>query len=127
MTPTTQVPPLSQRIPEGSCVVFDQAILATAANRFHSAGCPVMDDAYGQWLADDPSNPPSSGGPLTAPLLSRWRTDLRRADFQVEGAPESDFIPWTPDLLEYLESRYVLVYSQPGAVLYEKVDELYAR
>lgn len=117
---------LALRIEPGSCVVFDEDILAISANRFPASGrCPVIVDPFGQWLADDPAHPPPYAGPYSPALVRRWMGALRRADYLVEVAPRSDFIPWAQQLAAYLQSRFVMVYSAPGAVLYERTSELY--
>lgn len=120
-------PQLALRIPSGACVASDESTLALNAGRFPtSASCPAMVDPFAQWLADDPHHPAPSAGPYDPSLVGDWSTVLHRADFLVEVAPRSDFIPWTPGLARYVEGNYVEVYSQPGAVLYERTTRLYA-
>lgn len=119
---------LGLRIRSGACVVSDEATLALDADRFPATSdCPAMPDPFGQWMADDPAHPPPYAGPFDNSLVARWTTALHRADFLLEVAPRSDFIPWTPELVGYVNRNYVLVYSQPGAVLYERTTVLYAR
>ena len=121
-------PQLALRIPADACVAFDEATLAADAGRFPTTGrCPAMVDPFAQWLADDPAHPAPYAGPYDPSLVTQWSTALHRADFLLEVAPRSDFIPWTSELVGYFDQNYVLVYSQPGAVLYERTTALYAR
>lgn len=117
---------LALRIARGACVVADWPALPISADRLPgSLRCPVIVDPFGQWLADDPAHPPPYAGPYASALVGQWMRALRRADYLVEVAPQSDFVPWAPQLTAYLQSRFVLVYSAPGVVLYERTSALY--
>ncbi|HEY6786965.1 MAG TPA: glycosyltransferase 87 family protein [Trebonia sp.] len=115
-------PALASRVPAGACVVADEATLLLNAGRFSTArDCPLILDPFGQWIADDPSNPPPETMHNAPALVQAWQTALSTADYVVEVAPGSDFVPWTPGLWAYFDSHYVLVYDEPGAYLYEHV------
>jgi alpha-1,2-mannosyltransferase len=115
-------PALASRIPAGACVVADEASLLLNAGRFSTArDCPLILDPFGQWIADDPSSPPPETAGNAPALAQTWQTALSTADYLVEVAPGSDFVPWTPGLWAYFNSHYVLVYDEPGAYLYEHV------
>ena len=119
-------PELAQYISPGACVVFDEATLAINANRLiSSASCPPLVDPFGQWLVDEPENPPPSSGPYTDDLVRFWTQTLQQADYLIEVAPQSDFIPWTASVSAYVGAHFVLVHSQPGAYLYERKSSLY--
>jgi len=115
-------------VPSGACVVFDEAVLAIASNRFDPsrAGCPQIDDPFGSWLAVDPSHPPPSLSPPES-LVRQWRSWLGRANYFLESAPHSAFVPWTPALSRYFEHAYRLVSSTRRAFVYENKRRAPAR
>lgn len=118
-------PALAARIPAGACVVADEASLLASAGRFStSRGCPLILDPFGQWIADDPSHPPPESAHYAPVLVRTWQTALSAARYLVQVAPGSDFVPWTPGLWAYFNSRYVLIYQQPGAYLYEHMPSV---
>jgi hypothetical protein len=83
--------------------------------------CPLILDPFGQWIADDPANPPPETVGNAPALVRTWQMALSTADYLVEVAPGSDFVPWTPSLWAYFDSHYVLVYYEAGAYLYKHV------
>ncbi|HLX78553.1 MAG TPA: hypothetical protein VKR27_06675 [Acidimicrobiales bacterium] len=115
-------------VPSGACVVFDEAVLAIASNRFDPsrARCPEIDDPFGSWLAADPSHPPPSLSPPES-LVRQWRSWLARANYFLESAPRSAFVPWTPALFRYFEHAYRLVSSTRRAFVYENKRRAGAR
>ncbi len=118
-------PALAARIPAGSCVVTDEASLLVSAGRLStSRGCPLILDPFGQWIADDPSHPPPETVHYAPELVRAWQGALSAANYMVEVAPESDFVPWTHGLWAYFNSRYVLVSRQNGAYLYQHLPSV---
>lgn len=113
---------LAPTIPRGACVIFDEAILAIVADRFDSSGpCPKLVDPFGTWLAAAPQNPPPSADPPAA-LVATWERWLSQADFLVEVAPRSDFIPWTPALVTWFNQRFTLVVAAPKIYEYANIQ-----
>jgi Flp pilus assembly protein TadD len=43
---------------------------------------------------------------------------LERADYVVLSVPQSDYLPWTPDLVTWFNKNYLLVSSQPRTYVY---------
>lgn len=108
------------KVPPGACVVFDEAVLAVASNRFDATriDCPALDDPFGAWLAADPAHPPPDRSP-PASLVREWRSWLARADYFIESAPNSAFVPWTSSLSTYFARHFRLVASTRRALVYE--------
>jgi hypothetical protein len=106
-------------------VVFDEAGNLTDSNRFFSSrpGCPALVDAFGLWLTDNDGIAPPAA-PRSEAFVAKWRTWLGRADYAVLGAPQSDYLPWTNDLVSWFNSNYRLVASQPSVYVYKHVTGL---
>ena len=106
--------------PPGSCVVFDEAILAIEANRFTSdvPGCPDVVDPYGMWLADGDGRSPPTPPPYPASFVATWHSYLEAAQYLVLWIPDSDFIPFDGALLAWFDAHYRLVLSAPGSYVY---------
>ena len=111
-------PAIDSVILPGSCVIFDEGILAIEANRFSSssANCPQLVDAYGMWLANGMSPPASP--PYPASFVATWKAYFETAQYLVLSVPGSDYIPWSPALVSWFDSHYSLVLSRPGAYVY---------
>jgi tetratricopeptide (TPR) repeat protein len=116
---------LSSYIRPGACVVSDGATAVIEADRLVAARrCPATVDVYGQWLAANPAHPPPYAGPFERQLVRSWEAAMRQADYLVLVAPQTDFVPWTPQLFSYFWSHYALVYVGPGTYVFEKTTEL---
>lgn len=113
---------IASRIPVGACVVFDEAGNLIDSNRFFASapGCPDLVDAFGLWLTDNggvlPPAPPQSDA-----FVAKWRSWLEQADYAVLARPQSDYVPWTPDLTSWFNNNYRLVGSQPNAYVYQHI------
>jgi tetratricopeptide (TPR) repeat protein len=116
---------LSSYIRPGACVVSDGATAVIEADRLVAARrCPATVDVYGQWLAANPAHPPPYAGPFERQLVRSWEAAMRQADYLLLVAPQTNFVPWTPQLLSYFWSHYALVYVGPGGYVFEKTTEL---
>lgn len=115
---------IAATIPKGACVVFDEPTFAIIANRFDSfhPGCPAVVDTFASWLASDPAHPPPYSGPYPQAFVDTWRAWLGRADYLVQVAPRSDFIPWPADELAWFNANYKIVYFESGAYVYKHVN-----
>jgi Tfp pilus assembly protein PilF len=49
---------------------------------------------------------------------------MRQADYLLLAAPQTSFVPWTPQLRSYFWSHYALTYVQPGVYLFQKTTDL---
>ncbi|MEV5753285.1 hypothetical protein AB0L00_36160 [Actinoallomurus sp. NPDC052308] len=116
---------LASYIRRGACVVFDGATALIEADRLTTnRHCPATVDVYGQWLAADPAHPPPWTGPFEPRLVREWETAMRQADYLYLVSPRSSFVPWTPQVSSYVWAHYTLVYTAPGACLFQKTAEL---
>jgi hypothetical protein len=115
-------PTIAPQIPKGSCVVFDEAGNLIDSNRFlpSGAGCPALVDAFGLWLTDNDGHAPPTNRRSTA-FVAKWRSWLERADYAVLTVPQSDYLPWTPELISWFNSNYRLAASQSMVYVYEHV------
>jgi alpha-1,2-mannosyltransferase len=106
-------------IPKGSCVVFDQAGNLIDSNRFLASrpGCPKLVDAFGLWLTDNDGVPPPAH-PRSEEFVAKWRAWFERADYVVLTLPNSDYVPWTTELVSWFKSNYRLVASRPRLYVY---------
>ena len=107
-------------IPDGSCVIFDEAILTIESNRFSSSvpNCPKVVDPYGMWLSFGPSPSPTSSAPSSTSFVATWKSYLEAAQYLVLWVPESDYIPWDPSLLSWFDKHYRPVQTGTGSYVY---------
>jgi hypothetical protein len=113
---------ITSQIPKGACVVFDEAGNLTDSNRFFSSrpGCPPLVDAFGLWLTENNGIAPPAA-PHSETFVAKWRSWLGRADYAVLAAPQSDYLPWTNDLVSWFNSNYRLVASESRVYVYKHV------
>ena len=64
------------------------------------------------------ANPPPGTRPFPAAFVNDWRSWLERADYVVLSVPQSDYLPWTPELVTWFNKNYLLVSSQPRTYVY---------
>jgi hypothetical protein len=109
-------------IPKGSCVIFDEAILAIEANRFSSSSpsCPQIVDPYGMWLADTNGQAPPATPPFPTSFENAWKSYFEAAQYVVLWAPQSDYIPWDPALLTWFDRHYGLIQVGRGSYVYSR-------
>jgi hypothetical protein len=95
-------------LPKGACVVTDDEALVIEANRFfsNSPDCPVIDDADGTWLAEDPKVPTGTLGAGDASLVALWEGDFSRAAYVVLRTPQSFRVPFTPALRQRFDADF---------------------
>lgn len=81
-----------------------------------------MLDTYGLWLTEDSASPPPDVATVKPELVTQWRGWLANADYLLEVAPRSSYIPWTSSLVTWFDAHYRLISSQPGAYLYARTS-----
>jgi hypothetical protein len=108
------------QIPAGACVVYDEAGILLDSNRFPAAqsGCPDIVDAFGLWLIDNDGIPPPAQAESDA-FVAKWFSWLEEADYVALSVPQSDYLPWTPNMTSWFNSNYHLVASQPNVYIYK--------
>ncbi|QKW19447.1 tetratricopeptide repeat protein [Kitasatospora sp. NA04385] len=118
-------PRLAAAVKPGSCVLSDDPARLITADRFGAGpACPVLVDPFGSWLADDLAHGPAQSGANPPEAISRvWLESMRQADYLLQVAERSTFVPWTPEVTDYFESHYVLIDDSPGAFLYFHVAQ----
>jgi len=107
-------PAIQATIPAGACAVSDYPLALVVSDRFTSStpGCPAVVDPFGMYLTDDNGNQPhldSAAHPIPAAFTAKWATWLDKADYVVLTVPYSDYIPWSPALMQQFASTYTLV------------------
>jgi 4-amino-4-deoxy-L-arabinose transferase-like glycosyltransferase len=114
---------IAPQVPKGACVVFDEVGNLIDSGRLFSSrpGCPALVDAFGLWLTDNDGIGPNAQVPHSKPFVAKWRSWLGRADYAVLSAPQSSYVPWTPDLISWFNSNYRLAASGPRAYVYQHI------
>jgi hypothetical protein len=109
-------------IPAGSCVIADEAIVLITSDRFDATSprCALIVDTYGTWLSVDPAHAPPSPGIDVPSLAADWCSWFARAQYVVETTPESDYIPWTPSLLDWFDAHFHLIGETTHAYIYAR-------
>jgi hypothetical protein len=115
---------IAAHVPKGACVVFDEAGNLIASGRFFSSkpGCPALVDAFGLWLTDNDGIGPNAQVPHSEHFVAKWRSWLERADYVVLSAPQSNYVPWTMELIAWFNGNYRLVASGPKTYVYRHSD-----
>ena len=83
--------------------------------------CDVPLDPYGVWFIENDNVPAHTPPPYQASFVEQWRTWLEQADYLVLSVEFSDFVPWTPELVAWFRSHYVLVGSGPWTYIYLRI------
>jgi hypothetical protein len=106
---------LDAYLPKGACVLSDFSTSLVLADRINSSqtNCPAEIDPYGMYLADDDGAIPHVGGPFEIAFEVQWLSDLEQADYVELRIPLSDFVPWTPPLINWFQQSYVQVATVP--------------
>jgi Glycosyltransferase family 87 len=113
---------VAQFFPEGACTAFDEAIVLIVSDRFPSEqSCKVPVDPFGLWLTDNHATPPPANPPFPEAFTSKWRAWLESADYVVLSVPQSNYIPWTPDLVAWFNTTYRLTLDLPRTYVYERI------
>jgi len=107
-------PAIQATIPAGACAVSDYPLALVVSDRFTSStpGCPAVVDPFGMYLTDDNGNQPhlaSAAHPIPAAFTDAWATWLGKADYVVLTVPYSDYIPWSPALMQQFASTFTLI------------------
>jgi Tfp pilus assembly protein PilF len=53
-----------------------------------------------------------------------WQKYIERADYVLLSIPLSDYVPWTPRLISFFNTHYLLVASQPRTFVYNHFDRV---
>jgi hypothetical protein len=114
---------IAPHVAKGACVVFDEAGNPIDSGRFFSSrpGCPALVDAFGLWLTDNDGIGPNAQVPHAEPFVAKCRSWLERADYAVLSTPQSNYVPWTPDLISWFNGNYRLIASGPNAYVYQRI------
>ena len=87
------------------------------------ASCDVPLDPYAVMAGQERLRPAATPPPYQAGLVDRWGRWLQKADYVVLSVERSDFIPWTPELIEWFDTHYVLVGTGPRAYVYVRLPD----
>jgi hypothetical protein len=111
-------------IPPGACVTSDEPDLAITANRFvpSASACPAIVDPFGMWMVRNHEQLPGSPPPISPSFVADWRSWLQRSNFVMLSVQLSDYIPWTPALIQWFDQQFVLISSQPHTFVYRNVS-----
>jgi hypothetical protein len=126
---TAVVPPqiiaqTDRLIPQGSCVVSDNAALLLLANRFtaNMPGCTVIDDGRGTDLALSRGLTPETGAGLIPAVATLWRQSFSRAQFLWLTRRFSRRVAGSPALWRYVHRHFTLIFTDSsGDWLYRRM------
>ncbi|HEY5111013.1 MAG TPA: hypothetical protein VII67_01650 [Acidimicrobiales bacterium] len=112
---------ITNLIPAGSCVVYDQVVYGVVSNRLSTdPNCPEPVDLGGMWMA--------WGDQLIAPsqtFAAQWQSYFEAAQYAVLSAPYNSTyvgIPWTPSLRAWFGRNYYLSFGQLDVFIYAKIS-----
>lgn len=108
---------ITNLIPPGSCVLYDQVIYGIFSNRFESSkpSCPHIVDAGAMWFP--------WGYQLLAPappFVAEWQRYFEAARYVVLTSPNTMSIPWTQSLVHWFNRNYYLLYRGYGLFIYQR-------
>ena len=106
---------ITNLIPAGACVVYDQVSYGVFANRLQSndPNCPNVVDPYGIGMAWSYQ--------LSAPapaLVAEWKSYLEAAQYVVLSSPYASGIPLNQSLETWFNSNYYLLFGQSNLNIY---------
>lgn len=98
-------------IPQGSCVVTNNASLTINANRFvsNAAGCPSVVDSYGTLMAMTDGYTVHAKPQVLRSVAGAWQTWFAHAGYVWLETGSSGQIPWTHALHSYFVSHFKLI------------------
>jgi hypothetical protein len=107
---------ITNLIPAGSCVVYDQVSYGVFANRLDSndPNCPSVVDPNAVAMAQ--------GYQLSTPapaFVDEWQSYFEAAQYVVLSAPYTSGIPWDPSLETWFNSNYYLLFGNSNVYIYE--------
>jgi hypothetical protein len=107
---------ITNLIPAGSCVVYDQVSYGVFANRLDTSdpNCPSVVDPDAVAMAQ--------GYQLSTPapaFVDEWQSYFEAAQYVVLSAPPASGIPWDQSLETWFNSHYYLVFGTSNVYIYE--------
>jgi hypothetical protein len=109
---------ITNLIPAGSCVVYNQVSYGMFSNRLQSStpNCPDVVDPTGMWMA--------CGYQLLTPppprCVARWKSYFETAQYVVLSLPHTPGVAWNPSLTAWFKSDYYLLFGQPYIYIYAR-------
>jgi hypothetical protein len=108
---------ITNLIPAGSCVVYNQVSYGMFTNRLtsNSSNCPDVVDPTGMWMA--------CGYQLVPPpprCVARWKSYFEAAQYVVLSLPYTPGVAWNPSLRAWFRSNYYLLFGQPYIYIYAR-------
>ncbi len=106
---------ITNLVPAGSCVVYDQVSNGVFANRLQTndPNCPSVVDPDAIWMA--------RGYQLIAPapaLVAEWQSYLEAAQYVVLSAPYAPGIAWNLGLKAWFNRNYYQIFGQSNLYIY---------
>lgn len=107
---------ITNRIPEGSCVVYTGVFDGLVANRWTSNDphCPTQVDPLGMWMAWGYQT--KAAAPAFA---AEWMTYFEKASYAVLNSPGDSLVGWSPTLLTWFSNHFRLVYHHNYVFIYQ--------
>lgn len=107
---------ITNLIPTGSCVVYDQASYGMLANRLQSSdpNCPSLVDPVGMWMAWGYELVPPK-----AAFVAQWKSYFEEAQYVVLSAPNASGVAWNPSLMTWFNDNYYQIFGSNGVYIYE--------
>ena len=102
---------MAHRIPQGACVVTDEASLTISADRFDNLppGCPDIIDSLAATLVLSNGVSVQGGANQMPDVVATWKAWLGKADYvwlsPAHGSRRR--IPWTPELSAWFNATFV--------------------
>lgn len=108
---------ITNLVPAGSCVVYNQVSYGMFTNRLQSStpDCPDVVDPTGLWMA--------CGYQLVAPpprCVATWKSYFEAAQYVVLSLPYTPGVAWDPSLRAWFRSNYYLLFGQPYIYIYAR-------
>ena len=106
---------VSNRIPAGSCVVYDYVIYGIFSNRARPSNsrCPDVVDPNGMWMGWG-----YQVGAVPRGLVAQWKNDFRQAHYVVLNAPHTSYVGWDQNLTVWFANHYHMVFGRNGVYIY---------
>ena len=108
-------------VPSGSCVASDLTTVLLVSDRLDAdRSCDVPLDPFGAWFVGNDLGAPGAP-PFHQEFVDDWQRWLETADYVVLSVPQSNYVPWTPELLAWFDDHYVLVGEGPRTYVYYRL------
>jgi hypothetical protein len=130
VVPPSALAQANRLVPQGSCVVTDNAALLLLADRFTSSapGCTVIDDGRGTDLALSGGLTPETGAGLIPAVARLWRRSFSHAQFLWLTHRYPMRVAGTPALWRYVHRHFALIFTDSsGDRLYRRIHRHHQR